>query len=195
MMILKEKLKRLFSRTYKVTVCEMPKNCADARIFQKLHHAACYGCEIAIQRLHELFAINTYEVTNIVPDVYLEALAANMVTAGGSLAAADELRVTYMAVGTGAGAEAAGDTTLGTEVFRDTVDSQGDSAKVAYNTLFIGLSEANGNTLAEVGCFAGAASAAADSGTLASRTLLAPTIAKTVTKTVTVEVRHTFADA
>ena len=179
---------------YKITVCEMPSDCAAKRDFLALHKAAVNKCEVAISRLHELFTSNVFEFENVVPDVYLESLAANVVTAGGSLAAADELRITYIAVGTGTTAVAGTDTTLETEVFRDTIDSQGDASKVARSTIFIGLSEANGNTLSEVGGFAGAASGVTDSGTMASHALLSPTIAKTITKTITIELALTFAD-
>ena len=140
-------------------------------------------------------ATKKQEFHNIVPDVALQSFAENMVTAGASLPAANELRVTYIAVGTSATAPVAGNTTLGTEVFRYTIDSQSRNSKTAKNAILIGFSEANGNTLREVGAFAGAASGTANSGTLMSHALFGTSIVKDATKAVFIEVQHIFADA
>ncbi len=69
-----------------------------------------------------------------------------------------ENNVTYGAVGTDSTTPTAADTTLGTEVFRDTVDDVDTSGS---NTVTVSLrvltTEANGNTLVEIGLLDAAA--------------------------------------
>ncbi len=148
-----------------------------------------------IPELLRRFTMQKHVLHNIVPDCYLAALALAMVTAGGSVPAASELRGTYIALGTGSTAPAAGNTQLATEYFRSNIDAQSSSAGVAKNGMLLTTAEGNGSTIAELGLFAGNASASANSGLLASRLLVTPTIAKTVAKSVYFEVTHTFADA
>lgn len=59
---------------------------------------------------------------------------------------------THGAIGTGTTAATAADTTLETEVFRDTIDTFDTSASdKVVATLIVGLSEANSNAISEVG--------------------------------------------
>ncbi len=131
------------------------------------------------------------EFLNIVPDVYLASLATNMVTIAGSLPVADKLRISYIAVGTSNTVPNASDTTLGAEVFR-AFDTQASSAAIAKNAILIGFGDANGNTLEEVGGFAGDASVTLNSGTLASRSLFTTSIIKDGSKSIFIEITHTF---
>lgn len=84
--------------------------------------------------------------------------------------------VTHMAVGTGTTAVVATDTALETEVLRKTFqDHTNDSTN--HNTVYemwISSTEANGDTLGEVGIFN-----AASAGDMLCRTVLGTTIAKT----------------
>jgi hypothetical protein len=144
-------------------------------------------------RKNELVHFQEFE--NIVPNVALSSFAKNLVTLGGSLPASDELRISYVAVGTGTSTPLANNTTLETEVFRGTIDSQTSSAGVSKNAILIGFSEANGNTLTEVGAFSGSASGTVDTGTLMSRALFPVAIVKDNTKAIFIEISHTFSNA
>ena len=86
----------------------------------------------------------------------------------------------HLAVGTGATAVAAGDTALGTEVFRDTLTSKTSLTLAERYTYYLGTPDANGNTLAEAGLFNAGAS-----GTMFARVVLASTITKTASISVT----------
>jgi len=173
-----------------ITICDCTSEKA-----KKMSRLISEGASELIEEYHKLFTVKVHEFTNKVPDVYLEAIAENEVTAPGSLPATSELRTTYIAVGTGTATPVAGDTQLETEVFRNNVNSQIRNGKISQSTLFITNSEGNGSTLSEVGAFCGAASAAADSGTLASHALLSPTVVKTNAKTVTIQINKTYSDA
>lgn len=59
----------------------------------------------------------------------------------------------YMAIGTGATAAAATDTTLGTEVFRKLITARYPQTHGIEFLLDLQTSEANGNTLTEIGLF------------------------------------------
>ncbi|MFA7628594.1 MAG: hypothetical protein WCY37_04305 [Candidatus Dojkabacteria bacterium] len=80
-----------------------------------------------------------------------------------------DIDVTYFAFGTGTGAVAEGDTTLGTEVFRKQVTSKGWNGKQFVAICQLANNEAN-YSLKEVGVFAGG-TVTADSGTLLSHAL------------------------
>ncbi len=145
-----------------------------------------------LQRFLGEFSLGTVEFHNLVPDAGLEVIAENL--SNPSPSAAYDPNISYIAVGTGTTAAAAGDTTLETEVFRDAVDTYSRSGKISKNAILIGYSEANGYTISEVGAFAGAASATADTGALMSRSKLTTTIAKDASKAVFVEISHTLAN-
>jgi hypothetical protein len=97
-------------------------------------------------------------------------------------------KMTHGAVGTGTNAPAAGDTTLQTEVLRKalTVTTNPSTGK-AHLEFIVDYSEANGNTLTEVGIFN-----AASSGTMLLRKLFASGIPKTSDKKITVVVETTI---
>lgn len=75
----------------------------------------------------------------------------------------------FFATGTGATAPAAGDTTLGVEVFRDVVTNRVKTDGQLVLKYFLASTDANGNTLTEAGLFGNGATATADSGTLYAR--------------------------
>ena len=90
----------------------------------------------------------------------------------------------YIALGTDNTAATISDTTLGTEVFRDTfTDTIYTSGKVNFK-YFLDSSSANGNTLIEAGLFGDDATGAADSGTLFAH-VIHSSIAKTSSIAVT----------
>ena len=172
---------------YKITECD-----CSSKEAQKMCDLIKAGFNL-IDEFIAKFKIKTHIIENLVPDVGLQAIAENLVNASPS--ASEALQMKYIAVGTGTTTPTGSDTTLETEVFRDTVDSQERTDKTARNSVLIGYSEANGYTLSEVGAFAGDASATVDSGLLFSKTLISPTIAKTSSKVVFIEITHTFSNA
>ena len=85
-----------------------------------------------------------------------------------SLKAVGSPTITYVALGTSATAPAATDTQLGTEVFREAVTSYangGATGEILIN-MYLAPNDIAGTTVQEVGFFGGAATGAANSGTL-----------------------------
>jgi len=97
--------------------------------------------------------------------------------------------ITYCALGTGSTAPVAGNTTLGTEIFRKLVSVKSVSANVATFQTFFTSSEGNG-TLGEAGLFGDAATASSGTGTLFSRLLISrvKTSSDTLTLTWTITI-------
>lgn len=88
--------------------------------------------------------------------------------------------LTHFALGTGATAVAATDTTLGTEVFRDALTQKTASAATLTCTYYLAAGSANGNTLREAGLLT-----ASSLGTLYARVVLVSPIVKTAAIAVT----------
>jgi len=111
--------------------------------------------------------IKTYESENLVTtagkNLVRDLLAGDAVNA-----------LTHFALGTGTTAPVVGDTTLETEVFRDTITQFVDATAELQVKYFLASVSANGNTLAESGLLNAAAS-----GTLFARVLISPVIVKT----------------
>ena len=82
--------------------------------------------------------------------------------------------LTHFAVGTGTVAVAASQTTLDTEVYRDTVTQRTSGSQQLVVSYYLSSLSANGNALAEAGLFN-----AASGGTMFARVLLSPAISKT----------------
>lgn len=97
---------------------------------------------------------------------------------------------THVAIGTGSTAALATDTALVTEVDRNALAASTATAGVITFRGFFSKSEANGNTIAEMGLFD-----QSSGGTMFCRTVLGSTIAKTSTISITVTWTWTFADA
>lgn len=90
--------------------------------------------------------------------------------------------ITYCALGTGIVAPVAGNTAMGTELFRKLISVREVSGNVATFSTFFTATEVTGS-LTEAGLFGDDASALAGSGTLFARTLISRT--KTVNDTLT----------
>jgi hypothetical protein len=88
--------------------------------------------------------------------------------------------LTHFAVGTGTGAVSAIQTTLGTEVFRDTVTQRTSNTQQLIVSYYLASGSANGNTLSEAGLFN-----ASTAGTMFARVLLNPAVVKTSAVAVT----------
>lgn len=114
-----------------------------------------------------------------------EVIDNTIVTAGLNLVrdllAGNNAAPSHIAVGTDATAPAAGDTTLGTEVFRNVITRRIPSATQITFQLFLATGDANGNTLVEAGIFN--ASSAGDMLSRVTYTSIAKTSAITVTLT------------
>lgn len=119
------------------------------------------------------------EYDNIVPTV-VRALIATHLT---NPTPASTLLINYAALGSGTNAPANANTTLQTEVFRNTIASRTSASNIAFATAFFGATEAVG-THKEAGIFA-SATASANSGILMSR--VAIDIVKTNTQTLTLD--------
>lgn len=97
----------------------------------------------------------------------------NLVTTVGKTLICNLLGVTagvtglnYFAVGTDNTDPTVGDTTLGTEVFRDTFTKTTVTSNNLNIQYYLASGDANGNTLVEAGLFGDDATGVADSGTL-----------------------------
>ena len=128
------------------------------------------------------------QVTQTVDGVVVHRqIVRNLVVDGGlnlirdRLAGTSSLYVTHLAVGTSATAASAAQTTLVAEVFRNSLtETIGSTTKQVQYKYYLSASEANGNTLREIGLFT-----AASGGTMVARAVLASTIAKNSSTTVT----------
>lgn len=103
-----------------------------------------------------------------------EDITDNLVTTAGKVSIADGLRgtetsnkgiITYCALGTNATAPAAGNTDLGTELFRKLVSVRSVASNVATFQTYFTTSEGNG-TLREAGLFGDDATDTVNTGTL-----------------------------
>lgn len=121
-----------------------------------------------------------YFYHNIIPTVGRAAIANALSDSTPSPA---NLRVNYVALGTGVNVPANADTKLQTETYRNTVASQTNANNVCYQTGFFNATECNG-TYKEAGLFI-EGTGVADSGTLLSR--VAINITKAVTETLTLD--------
>lgn len=92
--------------------------------------------------------------------------------------------ITYCALGTGSTAPVAGNTTLGTELFRKLVSVKSVSTNIATFQTFFTSSEGNG-TLGEAGLFGDDATASSGTGTLFSRLLISRVKSSSDTLTLT----------
>ncbi len=96
----------------------------------------------------------------------------------------------WIAIGTGTAAADVTDTTLGAEVDRNALVLDTSSAGVITYKAFFSKSEANGNTIAEVGLLD-----AASSGNLFCRSILSLTVAKASSISLNITWTITLADA
>ncbi len=97
---------------------------------------------------------------------------------------ANACNITYIAVGTGAGVPAIGDTTLSTELDRNPLTTISASGVTVSFTGFFGASEANG-TLTNMGLFGEGASATPDSGVLINHAAVSEVKSTSETMTIT----------
>jgi len=119
------------------------------------------------------------EYDNLICTVGKTMIADNLTNASPD----NTMRVNYVALGTDDTAPSAGDTTLGTESYRNTIASETNSNNVAYFTGFFSATECNG-TYKEAGLFADG-EAGADTGILFSFVAIDET--KAITESLTID--------
>jgi len=100
-----------------------------------------------------------------------------------------DLDASHLALGTDSTAESSSDSSLGNEVFRTSVTDSIDKGSELLTSTFVDSTEANGNTIEELGLFS-----AASGGTMFNRSTQFSSIAKTNDETVTFDVSLTFAN-
>lgn len=133
-----------------------------------------------IRQLNNRCAVEKLVFRNLVPTVARAAIANHLTSASPTVTA---LKVTHIALGSSGTAPANGDTTLGTEVYRNAVASLTNSNNIGYITGFFNATETTG-TYAEVGAFI-EGTGSADTGTLLSHSLI--TVTKSSTETLTID--------
>jgi len=136
-----------------------------------------------VRKLNSICKVDRKVIENILPTVGRTMIANNLV----STTPTNEMIVEYIAVGSDNTAVADGDTTLGTETYRNAVASKTNSTNTAYVSGFFNATEYSG-TIYEAGIFSDA-TATTDSGILVSHVLVdAPTgVVKTNTTTLTID--------
>ena len=120
-----------------------------------------------------------HQYRNLIPTVGRTMIADNLTNSSPDVV----MRVTHVALGSSGTAVANGDTTLGTEVYRNAIASETNSSNIAYFTGFYDATETSG-TYAEAGLFS-AGTASADTGTLLSHVLIS--ITKSTSETLTID--------
>ena len=116
---------------------------------------------------------------NIVPTVGRTMIANNLTDATPT----NSMLINYAALGSDGTTPANGDTTLGTEVYRNVIASLTNANNIAYATAFFNATETSG-TYAEAGIFSDA-TATTDSGILLSHVLISVT--KSTSETLTID--------
>lgn len=119
---------------------------------------------------------------NLVVDTGLATIAERL--AGVDTPANTKGTITYLGIGTGTTAAAAGDTTLDTEVFRKQISVRTYTDEVAKFRIYLNTTEAN-VAIKEIGLFGDDATVTADTGTLYARLIIDKT--KTSSETLTID--------
>jgi len=139
-----------------------------------------------IRELNRTCETRVIEASNLVVTTGLTLLADNLTNS----APDNDPFLNYCALGTGTTAPALGDTTLETEVYRNTTASATNASGIAYVTMFVAAADDN-DTYKEFGTFADA-SGAADSGVLFSRSAI--NITKSAVQSLTIDYQLTIAN-
>ncbi len=159
------------------------KTAGQRRLNDKIEEWRRAGIDIMplVRELNRRCRVEKVAVQNLLPTVGRTMIANNIFAASGT--PDNTPLVSHIALGTDATAPANGDTTLGTEVYRNVVASKTNASNVGYCTGFYTATE-DDNHYYEAGVFCDA-TAAADSGILLSH--VAIDINKSATETLTVD--------
>lgn len=136
-----------------------------------------------VRQLNSICKVDRMIFENIIPTCARTMLANNLT----NTAPDNTLLVKYIALGTDNTAVTNGDTTLGTEIYRNSVASKTNSNNIGYVSGFFNATECN-DTYYEAGIFCDATSAV-DNGILLSHVLIdAPSgVVKSNTTTLTID--------
>jgi hypothetical protein len=159
------------------------ENCRDSAPSAKHLREVLYRNHL--NAYHDKAMVAVHEYDNLCPTVGRGVLAqrlANTTTYTGI--------INYAALGSGSTAPANGDTTLGTEAYRKTIDSQSISGNIAYLSVFIAQGVATA-THYEAGLFIDG-TGSANTGQLFSHVLLTPPVAKTALVSLTLDITITI---
>ena len=132
-----------------------------------------------ISQLHKVCKVETLYYENLVPTVGRTMIANNLTDATPT----NTMLITHAALGSSGTTPANGDTTLGTEVYRNAIASLTNASNIGYATAFYNATETSG-TYAEAGIFSNG-TGAADSGILLSHVLISVT--KSTSETLTID--------
>lgn len=132
-----------------------------------------------VRQLNSLCRTEKRVVENLIPTVGRTMIADNLTNSSPD----NTMLVNYIALGSSGTSPANGDTTLGTEVYRNAVASKTNANNVAYISGFFNSTETTG-TYAEAGIFSDG-TASANTGILLSHVLISVT--KSATETLTVD--------
>lgn len=155
----------------KDTEQERVENCRKYRILSRAYHAKA--------------TVAVHEFDNLVPTVGASVLAQRL---SGTLTYTGTLN--YAAIGSGVTTPAAGDTQLGTEVYRQTFSTTSYVNNIAYLSCFIAAGSATG-THTEGGLFIDG-TASANTGQIFSHVLFSPSITKAALNSLTLDVTITI---
>jgi hypothetical protein len=134
--------------------------------------------ELHCARTGEL--LRSYWLANKITDAGFNSIIRDLLAGSG-------FAPTHIAVGTNGATPTAADTTLGNEVFRNTITLRIPADKRLKFQLFLDTGDANGNTLREAGIFN-----AGTTGDMLSHVLIEPEIPKDATVTATLTWNYTF---
>lgn len=144
--------------------------------------------------LRESEELSSEEVFNVTTERFHEYLVDNLDP--GNTSSGADLSATWMALGTNSsGGTAVADTDLNTRVFEKSVTDHADNGTELLASTFISSTEANGNTLNEIGLFTGDPNNLANSDVFLINHATFSDVVKDNERTITFDVTLTFSDS
>lgn len=147
-------------------------------ILAALHKELSAEMQGLIRQLHRVCKTEIIFAENIVPTVGRTMIANNLTDATPT----NSMLISHAALGTDGTTPANGDTTLGTETYRNAIASLTNGSNVGYATAFFNATEVTG-TFAEAGIFSDG-TGSVDTGILVSHVLISVTKSSSETLTI-----------
>ena len=153
------------------------------RLMEKINEFRAKGIDVMplIRDLNRRCQIEKFAVENLIPTVGRTMVVNNLFASTGT--PDNTMLVTHIALGTDATAPANGDSTLGTEVYRNTVASKTNAANLGYCSGFYHATE-DADHYYEAGVFSNG-TGSVDTGILLSH--VAIDVDKSLTETLTID--------
>lgn len=146
-----------------------------------------------LERVRDVEPASEETVYNVTVDRFHEYFVDNLDP--NQSAAKDNVTASWLALGTGGGnGTATTDTDLNTRVYSETITDHADNGKDLLASTFVDSTEANGNTLDELGLFTGDPANLANADVFMLNHSTFSGVTKDDTKTVTFDVTLTFSD-